>query len=160
MNWNLIVLALTSTALGLLATFDIIPGAGFNAGLVMLAIGGTVLGLQTAKRNGLLPLWNLRSTPRAVPGNSGTVAAVRAATPLATMVLLAGVAGVVGASAQDGAPAVTRGVTRADDTLPKRAYTNEESSRLGAEAQRLAEARQRNWDQKMKRLSGSICAGC
>jgi hypothetical protein len=43
---------------------------------------------------------------------------------------------------------------------PKRTYTHEESSRIGAEIQRRAEARQRGWDAKMKAMSGSICSGC
>ena len=42
----------------------------------------------------------------------------------------------------------------------RRAYTTEESKKLGDEAQDLAEARQRIWDRKMKDVSGSICRGC
>ena len=42
----------------------------------------------------------------------------------------------------------------------KRTYTDDESSRMGAEVQRRAEERQRGWDRKMKALSGSICKGC
>ncbi len=39
-------------------------------------------------------------------------------------------------------------------------YTAEESARIGAEVQRRAEARQREWDRKTKALSRSICHGC
>jgi len=42
----------------------------------------------------------------------------------------------------------------------RRTYTAEESRKLGDEAQRLAEARQRVWDLKMRAVSGSICTGC
>ena len=39
-------------------------------------------------------------------------------------------------------------------------YTAEESARMGAEVQRRAEVRQREWDRKTKILSRSICDGC
>ena len=42
----------------------------------------------------------------------------------------------------------------------RRAYTTEESKKLGDEAQRVAETQQRIWDRKMKDVSGSICRGC
>jgi hypothetical protein len=42
----------------------------------------------------------------------------------------------------------------------KRTYTHAESTRIGAEVRRQAEARERGWDRKMKAVSGSICAGC
>ena len=41
MNANLTTVAFTIVVLGLLATFDVIPGAGFSAGLVILAVGLT-----------------------------------------------------------------------------------------------------------------------
>ena len=45
-------------------------------------------------------------------------------------------------------------------SVPAQTYTPEESARMGAEVQRRAEARQREWDRKTKALSGSICHGC
>ncbi len=39
-------------------------------------------------------------------------------------------------------------------------YTAEESAALGAAAQRRAEAQQRKWDQRLNKISGSICEGC
>jgi hypothetical protein len=38
MNWNLTAVGFTVVALGAIAAFDIIPGAGFYPGLVLLAI--------------------------------------------------------------------------------------------------------------------------
>jgi hypothetical protein len=43
MNGNLIAVALTVGVLGAVAAFDIIPGAGLYAGLVMLALAGAAL---------------------------------------------------------------------------------------------------------------------
>ena len=51
MNSNLTKVTFTLVVLGLLATFDIIPGAGFYAGVVMLAIGATVFAVQLIGRN-------------------------------------------------------------------------------------------------------------
>ena len=50
MNANLTTVAFTIVVLGLLATFDVIPGAGFYAGAAMLAIGLTVFALQLIGR--------------------------------------------------------------------------------------------------------------
>ena len=43
MNLNLTTVAFTIAALGLVAGFDLIPGAGLTAGMIMLAIGGVLL---------------------------------------------------------------------------------------------------------------------
>ncbi len=43
MDRNLIAVALTVFALGAIAAFDIIPGAGLYAGLVMAISGGVIL---------------------------------------------------------------------------------------------------------------------
>jgi hypothetical protein len=43
MNGNLIAVALTVGVLGAVAAFDIIPGAGLYAGLVMVALAGLAL---------------------------------------------------------------------------------------------------------------------
>jgi hypothetical protein len=51
MNLTLTTVIFTLIVLGLLATFDIIPGAGFYAGVVMLAIGATAFALQLLGRN-------------------------------------------------------------------------------------------------------------
>ena len=42
MNLNLTAVAFTIAALGLVALFDIIPGAGIPAGVALLAIGGVL----------------------------------------------------------------------------------------------------------------------
>jgi hypothetical protein len=42
MDRNLTTVALTILTLGGIATFDIIPGAGFTAGAVLLAAGGMI----------------------------------------------------------------------------------------------------------------------
>jgi hypothetical protein len=42
MNRNLTTVAFSIAALGLVAAFDIIPGAGISAGIAMLAIGGVL----------------------------------------------------------------------------------------------------------------------
>jgi hypothetical protein len=52
MSHNLTAVALTIVMLGITATFDIIPGAGFYAGPAMLAIGGVTLVSQFVTRNG------------------------------------------------------------------------------------------------------------
>jgi hypothetical protein len=52
MSHNLTAIVLTIVTLGIIATFDIIPGAGFYAGLAMLAIGGVALVGQFVMRNG------------------------------------------------------------------------------------------------------------
>ena len=62
MNRNLTTLTFTLVVLGLLATFDIIPGAGFYAGVVMLAIGVTAFAIQLLGRN--TPLFGPRASPR------------------------------------------------------------------------------------------------
>ena len=62
MNRNLTTVTFTLVVLGLLATFDIIPGAGFYAGIVMLAIGVTAFTVQLIGRN--TPLLGLRASPR------------------------------------------------------------------------------------------------
>ena len=62
MNHNLTAVAFTLVALGIIAAFDIIPGAGFYAGVTMLAIGGVVLLGQLVARNGAF-LPPARSTP-------------------------------------------------------------------------------------------------
>jgi len=43
MNGNLVAVALTVGVLGGVAAFDIIPGAGLYAGLVMLVLAGVAL---------------------------------------------------------------------------------------------------------------------
>ncbi len=43
MNRNLTAVAFTIAALGLVAVFDIIPGAGIPAGVALLAIGGVLV---------------------------------------------------------------------------------------------------------------------
>lgn len=41
------------------------------------------------------------------------------------------------------------------------AYTvGKNSKRLADKAQRVADEQQRQWDKKMKAISGSICTGC
>jgi hypothetical protein len=62
MNANLTTVAFTIVVLGLLATFDVIPGAGFSAGLVILAVGLTVFTVQVIGRN--TPLLGPRARPR------------------------------------------------------------------------------------------------
>lgn len=62
MNANLTTVAFTIVVLGLLATFDVIPGAGFYAGLVILAVGLTVLSVQVIGRN--TALLGRRARPR------------------------------------------------------------------------------------------------
>ena len=62
MNANLTTVAFTIVVLGLLATFDIIPGAGFSAGLVILAVGLTVFTVQVIGRK--TPLLGPRARPR------------------------------------------------------------------------------------------------
>ena len=62
MNANLTTVAFTIVVLGFLATFDIIPGAGFYAGLVILVVGLTVFTVQVIGRN--RPLLGPRARPR------------------------------------------------------------------------------------------------
>jgi hypothetical protein len=62
LNHNLTAVAFTIVALGIVATFDIIPGAGFYAGITMLAIGGVVLLGQLVARNAAF-----RSPARSTP---------------------------------------------------------------------------------------------
>ena len=62
MNRNLTTVTFTLVALGLVATFDIIPGAGFYAGVAMLAIGATVFTVQLIGRT--TPLLGPRASPR------------------------------------------------------------------------------------------------
>src|SRR5215203_4434070 len=65
MNTNLTAVTFTLVVLGLLAAFDIVPGAGFYAGVVMLTIGAAVFTVQLIGRN--TPLLG----PRARPGANG-----------------------------------------------------------------------------------------
>ncbi len=51
MNHNITAVAFTIVALGLVAAFDIIPGAGFSAGIAMLAIGGVLFISQLIEPN-------------------------------------------------------------------------------------------------------------
>jgi hypothetical protein len=51
LNRNLTAVAFTIVALGIIATFDIIPGAGLYAGITMLAIGAVALLDQLVTRN-------------------------------------------------------------------------------------------------------------
>jgi len=168
MNWNVVTVASTIVALGALAGFDIIPGAGFLSGVVMLATGATVLCAIHRERVPALGQ-GVRAQSQAseamTSSSAGTMGRV-----LAAMVLLNGIMGAPTASAQDWTLAVA-GATRAgessaSDAQPskagaaKRTYTYEESTRMGAEVQHQAEARQRGWDRKMKAVSGSICRGC
>ena len=62
MNHNLTAVAIMIAALGVVATFGIIPGAGFYAGIVMLIVGGGLLTAQLALRNWPF-LFDARSTP-------------------------------------------------------------------------------------------------
>ena len=52
MNHNLTAVALTIMTLGIIAIFNIIPGAGFYAGAIMLACGGAILLGQFVTREG------------------------------------------------------------------------------------------------------------
>jgi hypothetical protein len=63
MNLNLTAVTFTLVVLGLLAAFDIVPGAGFYAGVAMLAIGTAVFTVQLIGRN--TPLLGPRASPRA-----------------------------------------------------------------------------------------------
>src|SRR5215218_33218 len=63
MNPNLTTVTFTLVVLGLLAAFDIVPGAGFYAGVAMLAIGAAVFTVQLIGRN--TPLLGARASPRA-----------------------------------------------------------------------------------------------
>jgi hypothetical protein len=69
MNHNLTAVALTLLALGLIAAFDIIPGAGFYAGIVMLTAGGGSLAAQFAMRTWPF-LFEARSIPAAKARNA------------------------------------------------------------------------------------------
>jgi hypothetical protein len=51
MNRNLATVAFTIAALGLVALFNVIPGASTSAGLVMLAIGGVLFLGQLLERS-------------------------------------------------------------------------------------------------------------
>jgi hypothetical protein len=51
MNLNLTVVAVTIIALGALAAFEVIPGAGFSAGVVMLVIGFLIVLVQLIARD-------------------------------------------------------------------------------------------------------------
>jgi hypothetical protein len=62
MNRNLTTVALTIVALGLIAAFDIIPGAGFYAGVMMLTVGGGLLIALLVLRNWPF-LFDVRATP-------------------------------------------------------------------------------------------------
>ena len=62
MNPNLTAVTATLVVLGLSAAFDIVPGAGFYAGVAMLAIGAAVFTVQLIGRN--TPLLGRRATPR------------------------------------------------------------------------------------------------
>lgn len=67
MNINLTAVALTVAALGGIAAFDVIPGAGLYAGIVMLAIGTGVLTGQLIMRNAL---FLLPTRPKAADGRA------------------------------------------------------------------------------------------
>jgi hypothetical protein len=62
LNHNLTAIAFTIVALRIIATFDIIPGAGLYAGITMLAIGAVALLGQLVARNGAF-----RSPARSTP---------------------------------------------------------------------------------------------
>ena len=62
MNPNLTTITFTLVVLGLLAAFDIVPGAGFYAGVVMLTIGAAVFTVQLIGRN--TPLLGPRASPK------------------------------------------------------------------------------------------------
>lgn len=75
MNHNLTAVALTSVTLGIIAIFDIIQGAGFYAGAVMLALGGVVLLRQLVSRGPFLS--PARSTrPPTSPVHSTAIGAI------------------------------------------------------------------------------------
>jgi hypothetical protein len=69
MKHNLTAVALTLLALGLIAAFDIIPGAGFYAGIVMLTVGGGSLAAQFAMRTWPF-LFDARPIPAARAGSA------------------------------------------------------------------------------------------
>ena len=51
MNHNITAAAFTIVALGLVAAFDVIPGAGISAGIAMIAIGGVLFIAQLIEPN-------------------------------------------------------------------------------------------------------------
>ena len=57
MNRNLTAVAFTIAALGLVAVFDIIPGAGIPAGMALLAIGGVLFTGQVIESSRLRLWW-------------------------------------------------------------------------------------------------------
>ena len=57
MDRNLTTVAFTTAALGLLATFDIIPGAGTSAGIALLATGGLIVMGQLIEPSRLRLWW-------------------------------------------------------------------------------------------------------
>jgi hypothetical protein len=66
MNWNLAVAAATVIALGTLAIFDVIPRAGFLAGVATLATGVLILIVQLIARD--TSLLSPSARPNAVTG--------------------------------------------------------------------------------------------
>ena len=66
-----------------------------------------------------------------------------------------------GAVAQDGVRArVGEGSVRAQGAPGGRGAALPSDADLAAKAQADADARQRNWDRKMKAATGGICTGC
>ncbi len=72
MDRNLIAVALTVVALGAIAAFDIIPGAGFYAGLVMAVSGGAILLVPLAA--GWLPQVKPLSLPLPISASDTIIA--------------------------------------------------------------------------------------
>jgi hypothetical protein len=58
------------------------------------------------------------------------------------------------------ASAQTRSASGTAAPAAARTYTPEESKKLGDEARRQAQERERVWDRNMKNLGASICKGC
>jgi hypothetical protein len=57
-------------------------------------------------------------------------------------------------------PALGKDAERQTNSQTTRDYTTEESSALGAAADRRAKAQQQQWDKRLNAISGSICRGC
>jgi hypothetical protein len=114
MNWNPTTVAFAISALGALTVLDIIPGAGFYPGLVMLAIGAATLVVQLIERSSL-PWAKSRPNPsQATEAMTISSSGCATARMIAAMVLVAGIAGAPTASAQDWmAPRAGDGATRA-----------------------------------------------
>lgn len=93
----------------------------------------------------LMP-YDAKSSRGAHHAPTGRLLAIAA---VSLMLLPAGVASAQNRAApESAAPAVAR------------TYTPEESKKLGDDARRRAQERERVWDRNMKNLGASICKGC